>query len=382
LAQLFEPFRTSPCDKLAQLRAREKGLPPRTITIIHPAVTTMVQRDERFMRKALKEAKKAQGHTSPNPAVGAVLVVDNRVVARGHHRRAGHVHAEIECLRNFGAGVPARATLYITLEPCSTVGLTPPCTDAILRAGIRKVVVGAVDVNPRHRGTGITRLRDAGIKVREGILADDCSRLNEAFNKWIVSRRPFVIAKCGMSLDGKLTRPHGEPRWITGPLARHDAHRLRGRVDAILIGAETVRADNPRLTVRGVRGARHPWRVVLTRSANLPRWARLFSDRLAGRTLIYKGKSLASVLKDLGKRSVTSVLIEGGGEVLGQALDARLIDKVQIYLGPILTGGPVVAFPGFGAQSTSNALRLGDVSYRRIGGNICVTAYPKLTAPE
>jgi diaminohydroxyphosphoribosylaminopyrimidine deaminase/5-amino-6-(5-phosphoribosylamino)uracil reductase len=238
-------------------------------------------------------------------------------------------------------------------------------------------------VNPRHRGRGITRLRDIGIKVREGVLAEDCARLNEAFNKWIVTRQPFVIAKCGMSLDGRLTRPPGEPHWITGPSARRHARQLRGRVDAILVGAETVRADNPRLTVRGARGLRQPWRVVLTRSGNLPRQARLFSDRVAGRTLIYnyKGKSLKSVLKDLGKRRVTSVLIEGGGEVLGQALDARLIDKVQIYLGPILTGGTVIAFPGLGTQSTSDAILLADVSYKRIGENLCITAYPKKNRP-
>jgi diaminohydroxyphosphoribosylaminopyrimidine deaminase/5-amino-6-(5-phosphoribosylamino)uracil reductase len=357
-------------------------LPQGTITIIHLAVVTTAQRDERFMRGALKEAKKAQGQTSPNPAVGAVLVVDNRIVAKGRHRGAGHDHAEVECLRNFAAAVPARATLYVTLEPCSTVGRTAPCTNAILKSGVRHVVIGAVDVNPRHSGKGIVRLRAAGVKVREGVLAEECARLNEAFNKWIVSRQPFVIAKCGMSLDGRLTRPPGESRWITGPSARHHAHELRGRVDAILVGAETVRVDNPRLTVRGVRGARQPWRVVLTRSVNLPPRARLFSGQLAERTLIYKGKSLTSVLKDLGKRSVTSVLIEGGGEVLGQALDARLIDKVQIYLGPILTGGPVIAFPGRGARSTSNAVQLSDVSYRRIGENVCVTAYPKEIAPE
>jgi diaminohydroxyphosphoribosylaminopyrimidine deaminase / 5-amino-6-(5-phosphoribosylamino)uracil reductase len=342
----------------------------------------MIQRDERFMREALKEAKKGQGQTSPNPAVGAVLVVDNRIAARGHHRGAGHEHAEIECLRNFGAGVPARATLYITLEPCSTVGLTPPCTDAILRAGIRKVVVGAVDMNPRHQGRGITRLRDAGITVQNGVLAEDCARLNEAFNKWIASRQPFVIAKCGMSLDGRLTRATGEPRWITGRSARRHAHQLRGCVDAILVGAETVRVDNPRLTVRGLRGKRQPWRVVLTRSGNLPQRARLFSDQLAKKTLIYEGKSLTNVLKDLGKRSVTSVLIEGGGKILGHALDARLIDKIQIYLGPIVTGGPVIAFPGLGAQSTSDAIRLADVSYKRIGQNLCITAYPKKIASE
>jgi diaminohydroxyphosphoribosylaminopyrimidine deaminase/5-amino-6-(5-phosphoribosylamino)uracil reductase len=305
-----------------------------------------------------------------------VLVVGNRIVTRGYHRGAGHEHAEIECLRKFGSKVPARATLYITLEPCSTVGRTGACTDAILKAGVKKVIVGTADMNPRHSGRGITRLREAGIQVREGVLAEECTRLNEAFNKWIASGRPFVIAKCGMSLDGRLTRPPGEFPWITGRSARRHARRLREHVDAIIVGAETVRVDNPRLTVRGVRGTRQPWRVVLTRSNNLPRRARLFSDRLADRTLIFKRKSLTSVLKALGKRSVTSVLIEGGGDVLGQALDARLIDKVQIYLGSILTGGRVIAFPGHGAQSTSNAIHLRDVSYRRIGENVCITGYP------
>jgi diaminohydroxyphosphoribosylaminopyrimidine deaminase/5-amino-6-(5-phosphoribosylamino)uracil reductase len=147
------------------------------------------------MRAALKEAEKAQGRTSPNPTVGAVLLVDDRIVAKGHHRGAGYDHAEIECLRNFAAAVPARARLYVTLEPCSTVGRTAPCTDAILKAGVRNIVVGAIDVNPRHSGKGIARLRDAGVRVREGILAEECALLNEAFNKWIVARRPFVIAK-------------------------------------------------------------------------------------------------------------------------------------------------------------------------------------------
>jgi diaminohydroxyphosphoribosylaminopyrimidine deaminase / 5-amino-6-(5-phosphoribosylamino)uracil reductase len=343
-------------------------------------MVTITQRDKRFMREALREARRAHGQTSPNPAVGAVLVVSNRIMARGYHRGAGHEHAEIECLRRFGAEVPPRATLYVTLEPCSTIGRTAACTDAILKAGVRKVVVGTVDVNPRHTGRGIARLREAGIQVREGVLAEECAGLNEAFNKWIVSGRPFVIAKCGMSLDGRLTRPPGESRWITGVSARRHARRLREHVDAIIVGAETVRDDNPRLTVRGSQRARQPWRVVLTRSGNLPRRARLFCDQAAERTLIYKGKSLKSVLKDLGKRNVTTALIEGGGEVLGQALDARLIDKVQIYLGPILTGGSVIAFPGRGAGSTAEAMHLGEVSYRRIGQNVCVTGYPK--APE
>jgi diaminohydroxyphosphoribosylaminopyrimidine deaminase / 5-amino-6-(5-phosphoribosylamino)uracil reductase len=334
------------------------------------------------MRAALNEAKKALGQTSPNPAVGAVLIVGNRVVARGHHREAGRDHAEVECFRNFGAPVPARATLYVTLEPCSTEGRTGPCTNAILQAGVKNVVVGAIDVNPRHSGKGIALLRNAGLSVREGVLADECAQINEAFNKWIVTGRPFVIAKCGMSLDGRLTRPAGESHWITGRSARHHAHQLRSRVDAILVGAETVRVDNPRLTVRGIRGARQPWRVVLTRSGKLPRRANLFADTLASQTLIFQSKSLATVLKNLGERDVTSVLIEGGGEVLGQALDARLIDKVQLYLGPILTGGPIIAFPGRGAEKATNALHLSRISYEQIGQSVCITAYPEIFRPE
>src|SRR5438876_4490593 len=178
------------------------------------------KRDEKFMRVELKEAKKALGQTSPNPAVGVVLVINDRIVAKGHHREAGRDHAEVECLRDFGAPVPARATLYVTLEPCSTAGRTARCTDAIIKAGIKNVVVGTTDVNPRHSGKGIAQLRNAGVKVREGILADECARLNEAFNKWIVSGRPFVIAKCGMSLDGRLTRRAAEYRLIPGPFAR------------------------------------------------------------------------------------------------------------------------------------------------------------------
>jgi diaminohydroxyphosphoribosylaminopyrimidine deaminase/5-amino-6-(5-phosphoribosylamino)uracil reductase len=336
----------------------------------------MTDRDEAFMRAALVEAKKALGRTSPNPVVGAVLLIDERIVSKGHHREAGRAHAEIECLRDFGAPIPARATLYVTLEPCSTAGRTAPCTEAITKAGVKSVVIGATDPNPRHSGRGIVELRKAGVQVREGILAEECTRLNETFNKWIVTGQPFVIAKCGMSLDGRLTRPPGEPRWITGSDARRQAHHLRARMDAVLVGAGTVRADNPRLTVRGVPGARQPWRVVLTRSRQLPRHAHVCSDKFAARTLIYERKSLESVLKNLGTRGITSVLIEGGGEVLGEALEKRLIDKVEIYVGPLLAGGGVIAFPGEGVEKTADALRLRDIWYEQIGETVCLRGYP------
>ena len=334
------------------------------------------------MRAALVEAKKALGRTSPNPAVGAVLVIDNRIAAKGHHREAGRAHAEIECLRNYGAAIPAGATLYVTLEPCSTAGRTAPCTEAIIKAGVKNLVIGVRDVNPRHSGRGIIELQNAGVHVRDGIFEEECTRLNEAFNRWIVTGQPFVIAKCGMSLDGRLTRPPRDPQWITGRDARRDARRLRAEVDAVLVGAETVRADNPRLTVRDGRRTRQPWRVVLTRSGRLPGKAHLFSDKFAARTLIYKRQSLDAVLRDLGKRGITSVLIEGGGEVLGEALDKRLVDKVQIYLGPIVTGGPVIAFPGKGAGKTAEALRLVKVAYQQIGQNISVSGYPDVLVRE
>ena len=333
--------------------------------------------DQDFMRIALEEARKSLGRTSPNPAVGAVLVVRNRIVARGRHQRAGLPHAEIECLHQFGRTVPKDAILYVTLEPCSTVGRTAACTDQIIGSGVRTVVIGATDVNPVHKGRGVELLRNAGIEVRTNVLTDECSALNEAFNKWIVTGEPFVIAKCGMSLDGRLVRPPSESRWITSAAARRHARQVRAQVDAILVGAETIRIDNPRLTVRGVSNPVQPFRVVVTRSGKLPRHAHIFTDRFSAKTLVYERKSLHSVLRDLGKRNVTSVLIEGGGNILGQALDQRKINKVHLYLGPILTGGPVIAFAGRGADVPRHAAHLERTQYQRLGHDLFVSGYPR-----
>ena len=328
------------------------------------------------MRAALREARRALGRTSPNPAVGAVLVHRGKVISRGHHERPGGPHAEVRCLTSLPRSAPARATLYVTLEPCSTVGKTGRCTDAIIRAGISHVVVGAVDPNPKHHGRGLAALRRAGISVRLGVLADECRGLNEAFNKWVVTRRPFVVAKCGMSLDGRLTRPPGAERWITSAASRRDAQKLRAQVDAILVGGETIRTDDPRLTVRPARSVHQPWRVILTKSGKLPPRSRVLRDRFKARTIVYRNRSLDSVLQELGRKEVLSVLIEGGGRLLGQALDEGLIDKIQIYLGPIFTGGPVPAFAGRGADSTQSALRLERLSYTRIGHDVRVMGYP------
>ena len=332
--------------------------------------------DEKFMRLALREAGRGLGRTSPNPAVGAVIVKDGRVIAKGWHRCAGGPHAEIEALRDLKNPALARgATLYVSLEPCCTHGRTPPCTDAIVEAEIARVVVGATDPNPLHAGQGFAILKKAGIAVTAGIVAAECTALNAGFNQWITTGMPLVIAKAGMSLDGRLTRPPGEGACLTSEESRADAMRLRASVDAILVGAGTVRMDNPRLTIRGLRheAARQPWRVVLTRSGRLPKGAHIFTDEHRERTLVFRGKSLHAVLRDLGGRGCTSVMIEGGGEVLGAAFDQGLVNRVHFYLAPLFCGGPDV-IAGLGAGSTCEAPRLANVSYRKIGPDIRITA--------
>jgi len=333
--------------------------------------------DERLMRIALGEARKALGQTSPNPVVGALLVANNRIIARGHHRQAGKPHAEVECLENVRGMIPKGSTLYVTLEPCSTKGRTGACTDEIIRAGIKSVVIGATDPNPRHRGAGIELLANAGIEVRTGVLAEECAALNEAFNKWIATGIPFVIAKCGMSLDGRLTRREKESHWITSATARRHAQKLRAQVDAILVGAETIRIDNPRLTARAASKIQQPTRVVITRSGKLPRTARVFTDRLAKSTRVFRNETLPTVLAKLGSKNIITVMIEGGGDVLGQALDERLIDKIQIYVAPMLTGGAVLAFAGRGAIRTNEAAHLERVKFEKISTDLCITGYPK-----
>ncbi|MDQ3622109.1 MAG: bifunctional diaminohydroxyphosphoribosylaminopyrimidine deaminase/5-amino-6-(5-phosphoribosylamino)uracil reductase RibD [Verrucomicrobiota bacterium] len=354
--------------------------------------------DNKFMRAALREAARGLGHTSPNPAVGAVIVRGGRMVGRGWHRQAGAPHAEIEAIRSLKrADLTRGTTMYVTLEPCSTYGRTPPCVDAIIRHGFARVVIGATDPNPHHAGRGLEILRAAGIEVTAGVLEAQCAALNAAFNHWIVTGRPFVIAKAGLSLDGRFTRPPGEGQWLTNEAARIDAMRLRAQVDAILVGAETVRADNPRLTLRGVpeedaemgdaetrtdhprltlpgiTGTRQPWRVIVTRSGRLPAKAHLFTDEHRDRTLVYRAKSLDAVLRDLGKRQITSVVIEGGGQLLGEAFDRRLVNRVHFYLAPLICGGPVV-IGGRGASSTAESTALKNAAYTRIGDDLRLQA--------
>ena len=329
--------------------------------------------DEKFMRAALSEARKGIGRTHPNPAVGAVIVKGGKILAKGWHRGAGQPHAEVEAIRAM-KGKPAKgATIYVTLEPCSTQGRTPPCTDAIREAGFSRVVYGATDPNPAHAGRAKKLLTRSGIEVINGVLGEECTAINRDWNKWIVTGLPYVTAKAGMTLDGRISSLPGS-RWITSEESRADAMKLRARVDAILVGGETVRADNPKLTLRGIKSGLQPWRVVVTKSGRLPSNAHLFTDEFRDRTLVFKNKPLRRVLEELGKRGVVSVMIEGGGRTLGDAFDHGLVDEVQFYYAPILSGGPTPAVGGKGVKDNEQAIRLVDPAYRKIGPDIRLTA--------
>lgn len=331
--------------------------------------------DERMMGVAIDAGRLGVGLTRPNPAVGAVIAKNGRILASGGHRAAGQPHAEIVALRNLASPELARgATIYITMEPCSTHGRTPPCTAAIIDAKIKTVVYGATDPNPKHAGRARAILGNAGIRTRSGVRALECEALNTAWNKWIATGLPFVVAKAGMTLDGKISS-HPGTRWITSAAARKDAMRLRVASQAILVGAETVRADNPMLTIRGIRGVHEqPLRVVWSQKGKLPPDCHLLADQHRDRTLVFAGYSLRAVLQDLAGKGVQQVLIEGGGRLLGEAFDRRLVDRVVFYIAPTLLGGPVPAVAGSGVSANDRAIRLGNPHYTLVGGDLRVEA--------
>ena len=300
--------------------------------------------DEKWMGMAVELAKRAGNSTRPNPRVGAVVVKNKKVVGEGFHRKAGDAHAEVEALRK--AGVKAKgADLYVTLEPCSTHGRTPPCTDRIVASGIRQVIYGAGDVDRRNAGCASRILSRKKIRVVKGILREECEKLNEDYRHWTTKKEPWVILKLAMTMDGYLVVPGR--RWVTGDAARAEVQKLRAGCDAVLVGAETVRKDNPRLTVRGTFrhsaesrnvGEGQPWRVVVTRSGKLLKGANLFRDRYQDRTLVYRRKKWSEVLKDLHRRGVSRLLVEGGAEVAEGLVKAGKVNEVVIYLAPILVG--------------------------------------------
>jgi diaminohydroxyphosphoribosylaminopyrimidine deaminase/5-amino-6-(5-phosphoribosylamino)uracil reductase len=334
------------------------------------SLKTSSSADRRFLRRALELAALGSGLTFPNPRVGAVLVRGGKIIGEGFHRRAGAPHAEVNAVRDAKKrGQPvAGATLYVTLEPCSTHGRTPPCTDLILREKIARVVYAATDPNPAHAGAAARLLRDAGVSVSSGLLADEAAALNRDFNWSIVHRRPWVVAKIALSLDGKITTPPGDNRWLTSPEARRAAHELRWESDAILIGAETARRDNPQLTVRlsgKPRGKIQPLRIVLTRSGKLPRSLHLFTDRHRDCTQVFRHQSLADVLAELGTQQITHVLIEGGGRVLTEAFRHNLVNEVAFFIAPALMGTAPRALHELGVE-----VKLREVTYQRVGPDL------------
>ena len=335
-----------------------------------------VHTDDALMRLALREARRGIGLTSPNPPVGAVVARSGRVLGTGWHRRAGAPHAEIEAIAAAGGPVKVRgATVFITLEPCSTRGRTPPCVDALIAADVRRVVWAVDDPNPAHAGRARTRLRQAGIEVTCGVGAAAAGELIGPWAKWITTGMPWVIAKAGVSLDGRITRPRGEGQWLTGEPARADAMRLRRRADAVLVGAGTLRADDPALTLRpGVPGKVQPWRVVLTNSGELPSGARLFTDAHRERTLVFRGQPIEAALRELGARGVVTVLIEGGGSVLAQTFAAQLVDEVCLYVAPLLCGtGRALIDP---AHFSAGSIALRDVKVKKLGDDVRISGFP------
>jgi diaminohydroxyphosphoribosylaminopyrimidine deaminase / 5-amino-6-(5-phosphoribosylamino)uracil reductase len=358
--------------------------------------------DATYMKRALKLARKGIGTTSPNPAVGCVIVRDGRIVGEGWHRKAGTPHAEVHALGM--AGPAARgADVYVTLEPCCHTGKTPPCSDALIKAGVRRVVAGMSDPNPRVSGGGLAALTSAGIQVACGVLEDECRELNRAFIKQITTGLPYVTFKCAMTLDGKIATVTGDSRWISCDASRKEVHRMRARMDAVMVGVDTVITDNPELTVRHVRG-RNPLRIVVDSNLRTPGGVKLMSSRLASNTIIattetdrithlpflQKGAtilvcegedgrvSLTDLMKMLGQRGVQSILLEGGSRLAGEMLRHNLIDELVIFIAPKIIGSDgfsPLSLQGLG--SMEQAVKLNFINVKRSGADIIVHARPE-----
>lgn len=356
--------------------------------------------DEQYMQLALNLAKSAEGHTNPNPLVGAVIVKDSMIVGTGLHRKAGEPHAEVHAFRMAGEHAKG-ATLYVTLEPCSHFGKTPPCANLVKESGVKRVVVAMQDPNPSVAGRGINLLREAGIEVEVGVLTEQAQRLNERFVHNMLKERPFVVSKYAMTMDGKIATASGHSKWITSEAARADVHILRDKMDGILVGVGTVLADDPKLTARlADREGENPTRIILDRKLRTPLSANVMKTDEAPTILVtevademayapYKElgahvlqadlNDLTSVLEQLYKMGVTDILVEGGGEVNASFLRAGLIDKFFVYIAPKALGGrnSITPITGLDVDKMDAAMELEFASVEMIGPDIKVTAYPK-----
>ncbi|MBF0571295.1 MAG: bifunctional diaminohydroxyphosphoribosylaminopyrimidine deaminase/5-amino-6-(5-phosphoribosylamino)uracil reductase RibD [Candidatus Omnitrophica bacterium] len=345
-----------------------------------------------FMNRAWEQALQGWGRTSPNPMVGAVLVKSGKIVAQGYHHYCGTDHAEVDAIKKAGAKSRG-ATLYVTLEPCGHLGRTPACTQAIVKAGIKKVIVGAIDPNRLNNGKSLKFLKRHGVEVEQGLLADELTRLNEAFNFWITTGLPFVTAKTAQTIDGKIAALDGSSKWITSTHARDYAHRLRFGFDAIMVGINTVLKDDPQLKTLPAKRIK---KVILDTHGKTPPDARLFEGvipedvfvfthkpivkKIKARMIkapLYNGKiDLKWVLKFLGESKTTSVLIEGGAAVVGEALQRNLVNKMMIYMAPKIMGEGLQSVRGLKSKTLNEMVYLKDMIFDKINEDILIQGYP------
>lgn len=357
------------------------------------------------MKMALELAEQGRGWTSPNPMVGAVIVKDGAVIGKGFHQVAGGPHAEIHALNDAG-GKAKGATLYVSLEPCNHTGRTPPCTEAILESGIKRVVAGIRDPDPRVTGSGLGFLESQGVEVSVGVCEAACRRINEAFIKYVTTSCPFVILKCAATLDGCIATRSGDSKWITNPLSRQFVHEIRHAVDAIMVGIGTVLKDDPQLTTRlEGREAKDPMRIVLDTNLSIPKKARMLRLSSDSGILIVCGDSaplekrkklegfgirfltlddeegqidLTALVEELGKIGITSLLIEGGSRINGSALRAGIVDKVYMFYAPKIYGGegiPICAGPG--VELMEQSMSLEDITVHRFADDVMIEGYVK-----
>ncbi|MEI6563907.1 MAG: bifunctional diaminohydroxyphosphoribosylaminopyrimidine deaminase/5-amino-6-(5-phosphoribosylamino)uracil reductase RibD [bacterium] len=353
--------------------------------------------DKKWMTEALRLARLGEGLTRPNPPVGAVIVKGGKIIGRGYHRKAGGPHAEIYALRQAGSRALG-ATLYVTLEPCSSWGFTPPCTDAILAAGLNRVVCSVADPNPRHAGKGFTILRRAGVSVQCGVGAAEGTEILRPFTTFMTRSRPYLTVKLATSLDGRLADSAGCSRWISGPKARVQVQGLRRRADAVMVGAGTVIQDNPSLTPRPARG-RKPYRIIVDAAGRVSPQSRVFTDDVADCTILAttcrcpvrqreaygkrgaqvivlpaagRGVSLGSLMKALHAKGIMHVVCEGGGVLVGSLLKAGLVDEMVMYVAPVILGGQGLASVGSVTWALAKAPRMTVVESCQVGDDVMI----------
>ena len=367
-----------------------------------------MQKKEEYMRRALELARKGEGHTSPNPMVGCVVVKDGRIISEGYHEKYGEFHAERNALTRCTEDT-AGADLYVTLEPCCHQGKTPPCTDIIIEKKIARVFVGSMDSNPLVAGKGVQILRDHGIYVETGILDAECRKLNEVFYHYIATKTPFVVMKYAMTLDGKIACATGDSKWVTGEIARTQVHRMRGRYRGIMVGIGTVLADDPMLNCR-VEGGVDPVRIICDSNLHIPTESQIVktaSDietivacsqealeserkqekirrlREAGIQIIgtegAHGVNLVELMKKLGEQNIDSILLEGGGTLNASALEDGIVNKVYAYIAGKLIGGMDARSPveGMGIDRMADAITLQNMEIEKLGDDFCIVGYVK-----